>query len=189
MGSRRLPGKVLSDIGAEPLLGCILTRIGSLQHRASVVVATTLSSDDNAIGAYARSRATPCFRGSEEDVLRRYVDCAHAHGFRQVVRLTADNPFVDPIELDRLIDLHLSERADYSESLTTLPVGVGAEIFTIATLERSDREGRLPHHREHVNEYLIENRTLFRCRTLAVAPAKARPDVRLTVDTEDDRRV
>jgi len=69
-----------------------------------------------------------------------------------------------------------------------LPVGVGAEIFSFPALERSFLEGIAPHHREHVNEYILENRALFRTGRLTVPQAKRRPEVRLTVDTPEDLR-
>jgi spore coat polysaccharide biosynthesis protein SpsF len=103
-----------------------------------------------------------------------------------VVRLTADNPFTDIEELDRLIDMHVREGNDYTHSFGVMPIGVGAEIFSRAALERSDREGHAPHHREHVNEYVQEHPELFRTGHLAVAATKARPDLSMTVDTEDD---
>src|SRR5437870_1778092 len=112
MGSSRLPGKVLRPINGTPLLGRILDRLDHLRHRATVVVATTVEARDDAIVSYCGQRGIRIFRGSENNVLDRYYQCAMTCGFEQVIRLTADNPFVDVEELDRLIDLHLSTQAD-----------------------------------------------------------------------------
>jgi len=188
MGSTRLPGKVMRPIGRLPLLGHILERLRALRHSAKIVVATTTNAADTVIDKYCESQGTTCFRGSELDVLSRYLECARLFDFQHVIRLTADNPFVDVEELDRLITLHLAQSSDYASSLDGLPIGVGAEIFARATLERSNEEGRAPHHREHVNEYVLENLHLFKVARLGVPPEKARPDVRLTVDTESDYR-
>ena len=67
-----------------------------------------------------------------------------------------------------------------------MPLGVGAEIFTFAALERSVQDGHAPNHREHVNEYILEHPELFKIGVLEVAAAKQRRDLRLTVDTEAD---
>jgi spore coat polysaccharide biosynthesis protein SpsF len=104
------------------------------------------------------------------------------------VRLTGDNPFTDVDELDRLIALHLHGGFDYSHSIGDLPAGAGAEIFTFAALERVFRDGLAPHHREHVNEYVLENRSRFSVGRLEVDARKRLPHVRLTIDTEDDLR-
>jgi spore coat polysaccharide biosynthesis protein SpsF len=187
MGSSRLPGKVLRPIGEVPLLGHILGRLEGMRHRATVVVATSIHSVDDAVAAYCAGRDTPCFRGSELDVLERYYECAKQHAFAQIVRLTGDNPFTDIEELDRLIEMHLRDGNDYSHSIGELPIGVGAEILSFAALERSHLHGHEAHYREHVNEYILEHPKLFKSGRLdGVPPEKRGADLRLTVDTEDD---
>jgi spore coat polysaccharide biosynthesis protein SpsF len=186
MGSTRLPGKVLKPIAGRPLLGHVVGRLEMLQHPHQAVVATSDLPADDAIANWCQQEGVACFRGSEQDVLARYAGAARQFGLDPVIRLTADNPFTDMAELDRLIDLHQAEGNDFTQSFAALPIGVGAEIFTFAALERSAREGHAPHHREHVDEYMIENPQLFRTGTLAVEGAKNRPDVRLTVDTQED---
>jgi spore coat polysaccharide biosynthesis protein SpsF len=188
MGSTRLPGKVLKPVASRPLLGHVVGRLEMLQHPHKTVVATSDLAADDAIAAWCRQEDVACFRGSEQDVLARYDGAAQAFDLDPVIRLTADNPFTDMEELDRLITLHLDDGNDFSHSFAVLPVGVGAEIFSSMALCRSAREGHAPHHREHVDEYMIENPQIFRTGTLSVPTMKKRPDVRLTVDTEEDYR-
>ena len=188
MGSTRLPGKVLKPIGRDLLLGHILSRLQELHHPARVVVATTTRPGDAAIAAYCDLRGVVCFRGSEDDVLERFWQCAKQFDLDPIVRLTGDNPFPDIGELDRLIALHLTSGAQYTNSFRTLPVGVGAEIFSFYALERSHLEARASNQREHVNEFVLDNPLLFVTRELVVTGRKARPDIRLTVDTEEDYR-
>jgi spore coat polysaccharide biosynthesis protein SpsF len=87
-----------------------------------------------------------------------------------------------------MIQCHVKAGIDYSHSFDTLPVGCGAEIFTFEALERSYFLGRKANHREHVNEYIQENPYLFHIASLDVPSAKKRPDLRLTVDTDEDYR-
>jgi spore coat polysaccharide biosynthesis protein SpsF len=188
MGSTRLPGKVLKPIGTRPLLGHVVGRLEMLKHPHTAVVATSDLAADDATAAWCEDEGVTCFRGSEQDVLARYHGAASRFGLDPVVRLTADNPFTDIEELDRLIDLHQAEGNDFSQSFAALPIGVGAEIFSFDALAQSARDGHAPHHREHVDEYMIENPQIFRTGTLPVEGAKNRPDVRLTVDTEEDYR-
>jgi len=188
MGSTRLPGKILRRIHTKTLLEHILFRLSRLRSNATTVVATTSLPKDDPVEAFCRERGVACFRGSEKNVLDRYYRCAKHYGFTQIVRLTSDNPFTDIEELDRLIELHLNNTNDYSHSISWLPVGVGAEIFTFAALEKSVLEGHRPHHLEHVNEYMLENPDKFKTGILEIRGPKNRPDVRLTVDTEEDYR-
>lgn len=186
MGSTRLPGKVLTPIAGKALLDHVLGRLYQLEYLVKVVVATSNLPQDDAIAQHCLAKGVEVFRGSESDVLDRYFQCARQHHFAHVIRLTADNPFTDIDELQRLIEQHLVQGNDYTHSFGTMPLGVGAEIFAFAALERSAREGHTLNHREHVNEYIQENPDIFTIGVLDVTIAKQRPDLRLTVDTEAD---
>ncbi len=186
MGSTRLPGKVLMPIGDMPLLEHILCRLEILEISAFPVVATTTLPQDDAIEEFCRKKRVSCFRGSRENVLERYVRCAEKHEFDQVVRLTGDNPFTDMEELEALVSLHLKEGADFSHSFASLPVGVGAEVFTLDALRESLAHASLPHHFEHVDEYMLEHPEMFRTLVHQAPETKRYPELRLTVDTPED---
>ncbi|MBC7946506.1 MAG: glycosyltransferase family protein [Chitinophagaceae bacterium] len=188
MGSTRLPGKVLKSLAGIAILEHIVHRASLVAQQVQIVVATTDQVQDNVILQFCRERNTKVFRGSENHVLERYVQCARHYSFDHVVRLTADNPFVDVEEIDRLILLHFESNSDYTSSFRNLPVGVGAEIFLFSALERSLKKGVLPHHVEHVNEYILEHPDEFTIAELTIPSAKKRPDTRLTVDTPEDFR-
>lgn len=188
MGSTRLPGKVLRSIAGRPLLAHVTGRLALLHQNATAVVATSTLEQNDVIEDWCKSNGIACFRGDEQDVLDRYLRCAEAFGFTRIVRLTADNPFTDITELDRLIDLQASAGLDYAHSFGMMPIGVGAEIFTLGALRHSHREGLAAHHREHVNEYMQEHPEIFRSAALDVPAAKRASGLRLTVDTEEDWR-
>ena len=186
MGSSRLPGKVLKEIGTKNLLEHILFRLSRLKHNTIIMIATSLLEKDNTIESFCKENNIKYFRGSESNVLERYYLCAQKNNFDHIVRLTGDNPFIDTEELDNLISLHLDSKADYSRSFAVLPKGVGAEIFTFDALEKSYQHGTKENHKEHVNAYIEENETFFKISELIVMKDKMRPEISLTVDTEDD---
>lgn len=186
LGSTRLPGKVLMQIGRKTLLEHIMYRLTFLKEEAQVVIATSEKKTDDRLAAFCMQKGYACFRGSEENVLERYYLCARKYGFSDIVRLTADNPFVDVEEIDRLIACYRESGADYAKSFETLPYGVGAEIFSFEALTKDYEESSMPHHFEHVNEYILENPDIFKTVTLQTAEDKRKPSVRLTVDTEED---
>lgn len=186
MGSTRLPGKVLKKIGDKNLLEHIIFRLDRLKHDVTVVIATSDLQKDDELESFCKLNSINCFRGSEQDVLSRYYLSAKEHGFDHIVRLTGDNPFIDIEELDNLIDLHISTKADYSRSFAVLPKGVGSEIFSFEALEQSFLNGKEDNHLEHVNEYIEENKDRFKISELSVSEDKNRPEISLTVDTKDD---
>jgi len=188
MGSTRLPGKVLKPIAGRTLLEHVFERAAAVRRPCKLVVATSTLRQDDAVEALCRKAGVGCFRGDESDVLARYLGCAESLGLDPVVRLTGDNPFTDVEELERLIDLRSGSGCDFAHSFKGLPIGVGAEIFTLAALRASAKEGLEPHHREHVDEFLLEHPERFRTLELETPSDKRRPAVRLTVDTDEDYR-
>lgn len=99
-GSSRLPGKVLLPLLGEPLLTRVVRRVGRADRLDKVVVATTTQPADDAIVSLAEREGWPVERGSETDLLNRYVQAARRHRADVVVRITSDCPLIDP----RLID-------------------------------------------------------------------------------------
>lgn len=190
MGSSRLPGKVLKPLAGVPMLGCVIRRLGSARRAGPTFLATTDLAADDAVAALGAERGCAVFRGSEADVLDRYYQCAKAHGLDSIVRATGDNPFVDAEELDRLVDFYLAEGLDYAGAFAELgcplPKGIGLEIMGFKTLETAWKEGKAPHHREHVNEFILENPDRFAIAAPPCPPEKAAPDLSFTVDTPDE---
>ena len=184
--SSRLPGKCLLPLRGIPMLVYILRRLRDGLPHLPVVVATTHLNRDDVLVELCEQERIPWFRGSESDVLARFADCARHFCFSHIIRLTADNPFTDLEELQRLIDLHTGSPHDYSHSFMHLPVGSGAEIFTLPCLLKTHHEGMAVHHREHVNEYVVEHPEIFTIQHLEVPPNKRHPELRLTVDTQAD---
>lgn len=186
MGSSRLPGKVLLDFGGKTLLGHILYRLEKITSIVKIIVATSDFGQDDLIERFCKNHQVDCFRGEEQNVLKRYYDCATKYNFNNIVRMTADNPFPDIEELDRLIRFHLEKGFDFSENLSTLPIGVGTEIMSYSALKQSLENASLPKHYEHVDEYILDNLSNYKHGILSVPEYKNRPKVRLTVDTWKD---
>src|SRR6516225_1937930 len=112
MGSTRLPGKVLMKIGGRSLLVYLVERLSRARTLDAIIVATTTNPRDNVIIEECERRGILNFRGSESDVLGRYVSAARACSAEIIVRVTADNPFTDPDSIDRVVDAISVRSAD-----------------------------------------------------------------------------
>ena len=190
MESTRLPGKVLKQIEGKPMLWHIVERLKKVKQSDELVIATSTNTEDRAVVELAESCSIRCFAGSEKDVLDRFYQASKEFRFEQIVRATGDNPLVDPEEADRLISIQLKTAADYSSNKSEvnsgLPVGIGVEVFSFPALERSWVEGKNEDHREHVDEYILQNRDSFNIQVLPAPEGKRAPHLRLTVDTMED---
>lgn len=187
MGSTRLPGKILKDFEGKTLLGHILCRLRQrVKADVEIVFATSTLAIDDVVEIFCNNQNVKCFRGDEQNVLSRYYKCAEQNHYEHIVRMTGDNPFPDIDELNRLITYHIENKMDFSENFSVLPVGVGMEIFSFGALKESMLYASLPKHYEHADEYILDYKEKFQFGTLSVTKEKNRPDVRLTVDTQED---
>lgn len=191
MGSSRLPGKVLKEVAGKPLLVHMLDRVLRSCRLDSVCLAIPIGSADDPIVDAINNRVT-IYRGSEEDVLSRYLIAASGEDADVVVRLTADCPLHDPEIIDDVVSAYndRSHEVDYlSNTLTrTFPDGLDVEVFSFEALSRAEQEAVSPYHREHVTPYIYCSKdkvgSLFR-----IAEHKGMVDfshLRWTVDEKED---
>ena len=189
MGSVRLPGKVLADLAGRPMLTQQLLRLARCARADEVVVATTTQAADDPVVSLARAAGVRWFRGSEQDVLSRYVGASRESAADLIVRVTADCPLIDPGEVDRVVGA-LEERPgefDYASNVIrrTFPRGLDTEAFFRDTLERTGRLGVEPKAREHVTWFILRERPdLFLRRS--IEDSENHSDLRWTVDTPED---
>ena len=193
LGSSRLPGKSALPLplgaagDAATILGRVVARARQATCVTAVTVATTDQPLDDELAALAARLGVGGFRGDEQDVLGRFAGAlAQAAGpVGAVLRLTADNPALDPAFIDQAVAHHLATGADYTYT-TGLPLGTNIEVLSPAALRRAHAEARLPAEREHVTPYLRRHPELFRLETLALVVPPAVAALRLTVDYPSD---
>jgi spore coat polysaccharide biosynthesis protein SpsF len=188
MGATRLPGKVLKDVAGRPMLAQQIKRLRQFRAADELMIATTDLPADDAIVELARKLDVDCFRGSEADVLGRYVGAARQAQAEVIVRVTADCPLIDPEVGDRVIR-ELTEHADecdYASNVLrrTYPQGLDVEAMFWDTLLRLDRLSRSPADREHVTVLPRVRPDLFLTRS--VEDDQNHAGLRWTVDTEID---
>ena len=189
--STRLPGKVLRDLGGEPMLARVLHRTARAKNLDSVVVATTTQTADDAIAQLSEVSGWDCYRGNHDDVLDRYYQAARQFHADAVVRITSDCPLTDPGIVDIVVKAFLDRQPDVdyvnnSTALTELrfPRGLDTEVIRIDALERAWREDSNPKWREHVSPYIYRNPDLFRI--YGVSNNEDYSWMRWTVDTYED---
>jgi spore coat polysaccharide biosynthesis protein SpsF (cytidylyltransferase family) len=174
MGSTRLPGKVMADLGGRPLLALVLERTARTPGVDETVVATTDLPRDDAIAVLCGRLRFPCVRGSEDDVLDRYQVTANRHAADLVVRITADCPLVDPAIIGRLLALRAERGYGWAAvatgalppalGLRRFPDGLDGEVFTAGALDRAWRLSTMAYDREHVTPFMGRDDELTRGR-------------------------
>jgi len=187
MASTRYPGKALVPLAGRPLLEVLLERIAAAPVLDSVALATSSRPENDPLVQVARKLGIPAFQGDEDDVLKRYVDCAHHMRADHVVRVTGDNPLTDLETIEQLVNLHITTRADYTYVPgEALLMGILSEVISRPALERSWERGEARHRSELVTLYIKEHPSEFQIRTAELPPGLSRPEYRLTVDEAED---
>lgn len=188
MSSVRLSGKVLADIVGKALIDRIISRVRAARGIDEVVVATTLEPDDDVLVRHLTSNSRcRVFRGSLDDVLERFYQCASASQADVIVRITADDPLKDPLIIQRAIELlHADQGLDYVSNTIepTYPEGLDVEVFRFSALEAAHRQAKLKSEREHVTPFIWKRPEQFR-----IANFKYERDLsqwRWTVDHPND---
>jgi spore coat polysaccharide biosynthesis protein SpsF (cytidylyltransferase family) len=183
MGSSRLPGKVLQDVGGEPMLVQVMRRAARMGYPC--VLATSTDQSDQVLAELAHDRGWSLARGSLNDVLERFVN-AIPSGKAAVVRVTADCPLFDPEVGRSVIDDGLRHEADYASNtlVRTFPDGLDCEFVSADALRIAGREATDVFEREHVTPFVWRRPQRFRCRNIAHVPDLS--GERWTVDTLED---
>ncbi len=190
MGSHRLPGKSLMPVWKElSLLELVLTRITKSTIPEKIILATSTRKIDDQLIPIAERCGVEIIRGSEDDVLGRFVQAYKSYPSDAIVRAAADNPLLDPEMIDRLITFFWENQpCDYASNLGPVsgyPDGVGVEMVSAEALLRLDKEAKDMRYREHVVTYLHNNRD-YTCRLQYAPPEFHRPGYRLDVDFFED---
>ena len=185
-GSTRLPGKVLEDLGGRPVLEWVVRAARAATQVEEVIVATSTAPGDDTVADLAESLGARVVRGSENDVLSRFVAALDAHPADAIVRLTADCPLLDPALIDSVVGAWAAAPTlDYVSTVLvrSLPRGMDIELVTAQALRAVDRMAT-GHDRVHVTSAVYADPTAYRLLGLCVAPPA--DDLRVTLDTAAD---
>ncbi len=189
MGSTRLPGKVDMELAGKPMLSHVIERLKRSKETDRIIVATSSKDHDDRVVEIAEDEGVNIYRGSEQDVLSRYIKAAEEFKVDIVVRVTADCPLIDPITVDKLIRKFIaSEDSDYMR-LEGYPRGLETGICDLETLRKVDSkvtdDPDEALYREHVTLYIYRHPEEFSI-AFKSAPEDMKRDHRLCVDEPKD---
>jgi len=187
--STRLPNKVLMKIKEKTILEHIVDFLSYSKFIDEIVIATTQLSSDDKIESLSKKMGISCYRGSSSDVLERFYKCAKLHRADLIVRITGDDPLIDPLIVDEIIDKSISSKSDYCSNIIkkTFPLGfTSCEVFTFQLLKLLNETNHDPQSREHVTYFVRNNLDHFKTTNFSAPTNLSRPNWRLTIDYPDD---
>ncbi len=193
-GATRLPNKMFLRLGDQTVLEFLLARLKGVDDIDDIIVATTELPADEAIADIAESMNLHVFRGDSADVLSRFQQAADIYESEIVVRICADNVFLQGSEIRRLVQEfrdaggvldYLANALPDGTPLIRTGTGLAVEVMSKQALERLKALPLSTFHCEHVTPFLYQNPDLFKLR-FSVPPFEIPKDLRLTMDVSED---
>lgn len=195
-GSTRMPEKVILPFyEGKSILDLLIEKVQKLSIPA--VLATTVNPADDRICDLAARHDFPVFRGSENDVLDRFIQAAREHSFDKIIRVCADNPFLDLAGIQALVSEFEKSEADYlsyqlagnKPSILT-HFGFWTEAVRLDALEKAQELTNEKLYHEHVTNFIYGNPEIFNVQFIqADQLVFSRTDIRMTLDTPEDFKI
>jgi len=163
MGSKRLPGKVMIEIDRHKLLiDWVIQRVAKAKKPHVIVVATTSLVEDDELVNHVQSHypQVKIFRGSDSNVLSRFIEINELYPSDYVLRVTADCPLVCPRLIDEMFDEISIKQPIYAANCNYERILKGFDLEFIA----SNSLSVVPYHElrpydlEHVTPYFYSGK-------------------------------
>ena len=191
VGSKRLPKKSLKKIGKYKLIEWVIRRVKKSKMINKVVLATTTKREDDILINIAERLNVDCYRGSSDNVLQRFYEINKKYIPKLVIRICADNPFIDMGELDNIIKKAKNDKSDYI--FNHIPYkenkyidGIGAECIKSSYFRDYYKKIRSKYNKEHVTSYIWKNKKKFKFKYFEAPKKYQYPKLKLDIDTIQD---
>jgi len=186
MGSSRLPGKVLMDLDGKPVVDHVLGRASAIPGIAEVCLATSIDPLNDELAESVSKSGYRVVRGSEQDVLGRFMLAVSETGADAIMRVTADCPLLDPQVCGDVLALLDGKETPYASNVEKAewPHGLDCEAVTAEALAPSDRSTQAADEREHVTLWIRRHKDLRRA--YLPGPGGAVAEQRWVVDYPED---
>lgn len=157
--STRLPGKILREIKAKPVITYIIERIKKVTNADMFVVATSQETSEEPIVEFCKKHQIKCFRGDKENVAIRMLNCAKDNKLDYFVRICGDNIFADYSLIDEMISIAKVKSANLVSNIKsrTFPKGISVEVVKTSFYEKMYSKFESEEDREHVTKYIYDN--------------------------------
>ena len=161
MGSKRLPGKSLKKLDKDnTLIDYVIKNVlnSSYFFNNNTYFLTSKNNNNKSLIRHIKKKySIKLILGSESDVFSRYLKFKNQRNFA-ILRLTGDNPMIDPILIDRFVKIFINKKIDYMTTRgmchsknwnvnSSFPKGISLEAFYSKKFFSIEKQFQ-QHHRE-----------------------------------------
>jgi spore coat polysaccharide biosynthesis protein SpsF len=136
--SERLPGKAIKEICGKPIVCHLLDRVFASKYieKHNAVVCTTREKSDDRLVEIVKGYGASVFRGSTNDIIKRFYDAIKEYNFDTVIQVDGDDILCDTLYMDLTIDRLLSDPSLDIVTCERLPLGIASKSFTRQAMEK-----------------------------------------------------
>lgn len=188
MGSKRLPGKVMLKVKNIPMILLLVNRLKQVKKLGKIIVATTLSTQDDILCNFLKKKKIFFYRGSEENVLKRVLEAAKKYKVRNIVQITGDCPLIDPEIVSQVVSTFQNNRFDFvsNGNIRTYPDGMDVSVFSTQSLQKASLLTKNKFDLEHVTLFLRRKKKIFKQCNIMAPQNLHLPKLGLTLDEYKD---
>jgi spore coat polysaccharide biosynthesis protein SpsF len=192
LASTRFPRKIFAAFNGRPLIRYIVDHLQQSENINRIIIATTVNPLDDELCQYCEDENILFYRGSEENVLKRFIETSHHFDCQDILRVCSDNPFIDIAKLNQQIELYFAKQADYctfaafdGTPIILKPIGLFAEMVSTTALNKAFSLANEKKYFEHVTFFIYSHPEIFHIEKILL-PEQINTDYRFTIDYPED---
>ena len=187
MTSDRFPGKVLAPFKGKPMLHHVLEQIKKTKVYSSIILATSIDKSDDPLTIYAKHIGLKVIRGSQNDVIQRYVVALNSYSCDAFFRICGDSPLLLPHLFDYAASIYKKKQFDIITNVypRTYPAGMSVELIKTETFLKIKKKITNTDEKEHLSRYFYHNSNNFQIHNIECA-SSIDPNLSLAVDEVGD---
>jgi len=187
--SSRLKGKILYEFDNSSFLDFLLKNIKKAKSIRNVIIAVPFDKYVEIFKLIARKNKVKFFfsnNAKEKDVLKRYYLCSKKFKTDNVIRVTSDCPFINPIIIDQMVSYYKNNKLNFltNNKPRYLPLGFDCEIISKDLLHTTYNKAKTLYEKEHVTPWIYKN--IFKKKNNLQIVNENLSKIRLTLDYEKD---
>ena len=182
ISSSRLPAKMMMDLSGKTVFQRVYEMVKKNKHVDNIVLATSEEKSDDLLELKAKQLGIDIFRGSLNNVLERFYNCAKSYKAQNIIRICGDSPVISYKHIDKLIEKKETTNYEYYGFKNSV-YGMSPELFTFESLQNAYFNYRNEYDMEHVTPYIIDHAEVF---IEDIEDIYQKPEIRATIDTLED---
>ena len=171
LNSNRFKNKALVKLSnGNTLIEQVISQAKKITANKNIILATTTNFNDKKLCDIANKNKINYFRGSENNVLARTINCCKKFKIKKFYRYCGDRPFV----MTKNIRFYLNKNLNSFDMITNnlakkkIDAGLTYEIITFNSLKKIYKKKILTSYdKEHITNFFYNNPKSFKIKKIA----------------------